>query len=230
MWFCRHLIRTSIEFHLFTRFRYSFNENVFYIYFRHDVQLVFFDFCNWINVRNNEKINNVSTLQTDVQIQKTSSQTQTRTTCKKVCHQFVFSISCAQINMQNKKKINNQKCDDFVRFAKIANFCSEISENRCSKVFNNQFVFFNYYDQFNVQNRKKVNNHFNYKSFKTYFWTKSRMTISYCLFVYKIENISFEFFVEYVRNYIKKNEERIDSKNYMCSNKMQTMQTKFWFQ
>ena len=56
--------------------------------------------------------------------------------------------------MQNRKKINNQKCDDFVCFAKIANCCLKISKNRYSKTFNRQFTFFDRYNQINVWNKK----------------------------------------------------------------------------
>ena len=63
-----------------------------------------------------------------------------------------------------------------------------------------------------------------------YFKTKSRMTISHDLFVCEIEDISFKSFVKYVCNYIKNDEKRIDSMNRTRSNKLQTMQTKLWFQ
>ena len=90
----------------------------------------FFSFYteNWIKI--NKEINNVSTLQKDIQIQEIFSRAQMRTICKEICHQFVFSISFIQISMQSKKEINNQKCDDSVCFAKIAYFDSKISKNR----------------------------------------------------------------------------------------------------
>ena len=210
LWFCRHLIRKSIEFHFFARFRYNFNENVFFKYanifakrekvnFRWFVRFVWVAnfYCNikakiWIcnNFRNNDFIEKftffIFYIENCIKIDKKYfnsmfccfveinifSNVRIKTLknfYSKNCHQFVFSISCIQINMQSRKKINNQKCDDFVCFAKIANFCSKKYENNFANRFVEIFEFFDYdirnhvrvcekYIKFDYRNRKNCKN------------------------------------------------------------------------
>ena len=130
MWFCRHLIRKSIEFYFFARFRYNFDENVFYIYFYARIICFICEIAKFdIRIYNNIHINHyIKTLE--------------------------FSIFHIR-----KRIYSNEKRIISMFFHSVTKLDSKRFRNRCSEIFNNRFIFHEFYICKNMRTRREINCH-----------------------------------------------------------------------
>ena len=115
-------------------------------------------FCIRNYIKIDEKIINVSTLQTDIQFQKNVSSTQTRTTCEKICRQFIFLIDAIESTCKSMK-ISTISLSFFVSFAIHSKTNVWIFYIFRIDRFNRKFIFHEFYIRNNMSIRRKINNH-----------------------------------------------------------------------
>ena len=94
--------------------------------------------------------NDLHALRFEFQFQKKVSKARARTTCKKICQQFVFLERYNQIRMRNRKKFN---CHWNVCFTDFAYFTYSFTK---SDSFRNHFVEKFEFFEWNIQNNIKI--------------------------------------------------------------------------